>query len=169
MHAWTQMGKGFSLLLCLTLVAQLSFAQNQRRKIDPEEMALRNTSGIQEAANLDDEQTKAVYAIELKYAEHLKEKSEAIMADDSNQDRMSKMLAMKTVRDQVQTDKTAEMKELLPKKQFKKYKKWLNAQEEARAERMGPGGRPGGGRGRPGGGMGRPGGMGGMGGGMGGF
>jgi Spy/CpxP family protein refolding chaperone len=95
----------------------------KRGQWSPKDMAKRQTEMMSKSLDLTEEQKESVFAINLKYAEEMKKS----MADNKG-DREK----MRTLRNQLNEKKNADLKETLSSEQFEKYIKLL----EERAEEM---------------------------------
>jgi periplasmic protein CpxP/Spy len=126
----------FFLLICLTVIASIMFAQvppgpgGPGGPMSKEEMAKMETKQMKESLKLSDAQVSAVEKISLKYA--------GIMEDifkNSNGD----FTSMEKKMDEMEINKSAELKKVLTAQQFADYEK----QVKERKERMKQGGGPG--------------------------
>ncbi|MGB0521374.1 MAG: hypothetical protein ACPGJS_00370 [Flammeovirgaceae bacterium] len=125
------MSKQFSLLSLLLLLSVTAFGQ--RRAMDTQKMAERQTTQLQERLTekgmaLTDESLEEVKALNIKYAEKMK-----ALREENQGDRM----AMKEAGRELETEKRKELKKILTKDQFKEYKAWMTERMEGRRERRG--------------------------------
>ncbi len=112
---------GIAVLMLIFL--SMNFVMAQRgTKMSPEQMAKKQTEHMQAELNLTAEQVPQVEAINLKYIELMRD------AKKSGLERQDMMFKMKELSD----DKKKEMKAVLTKEQFKKYKKYVNRQMQMR-------------------------------------
>ncbi len=111
------------LLMIFTLAANLSHSQPTRREVDPEEMAKRQTEQLKEALDLNADQEKQVYELNLKTGKKMRSMREEMSAGSRPEGMREKMAAMRE-------EQNAKMKEILNEAQWKKYEKYL---EERRA------------------------------------
>ncbi len=101
-------------VIMLAICASYSFAQRgqgQREKLEPEEMAKRQTTQMKESLDLTEEQLTKVEALNLKYAEKME-----TLRDEAKADREATRNAMKPIRE----EKDAELKALLTTEQYEK-------------------------------------------------
>ncbi|MEM1322419.1 MAG: DUF4890 domain-containing protein [Bacteroidota bacterium] len=109
------MNKSIKILAVIAFVFTLSFAasaQRGGRSIDPEQMAEKETTQMVEKLSLDAQQTADVKAINLAYANKMKEAREANKGDRA---------AMKEVRKTINQARSTELKEILTAEQFQAY------------------------------------------------
>lgn len=123
------------ILAIIALLLTFSFAANaqrgDRQAPEPEEMAERQTAGMVEHLSLDENQAVQVAAINLTYANKMKEAHENNEGDRE---------AMKEIRATIDAEKAAELKLLLTEEQFIAFEKML---AEKGNERKGKGPRGG--------------------------
>lgn len=123
--------KKFSLLSLLLLLSITAFGQ--RRAMDPQKMAERQTTQLQEHLTakgfaLSEESLEEVKELNIKYAEKMN-----ALRDENTGDRM----AMREAGRALEEEKRKELKKLLSKDQFKAYKAWTAERMEQRKERRG--------------------------------
>lgn len=112
------------LMLVIGFFALQAQRTAERRPMDPEKMAEKQTARMTEQLNLDEKQAEQVTAINLKYAEQSKGNKEQAKAERE---------ARKAERQQMQETKMAELKQVLTPEQYAEMEK---AQAE-RSERRG--------------------------------
>jgi len=115
-----------SMLLFLT--GGLASAQRGNRnhqRMSPEQMAQKQTQKMKESLSLTDEQMPKVKELNFKYINLMMD------ARKSGLERQDMIFKMKELSD----DKKREMKKILNKEQFKKYKKYVNARMENMQQR----------------------------------
>jgi periplasmic protein CpxP/Spy len=123
----------FILMICLMMIASVIYAQvppGPGGPMSKEEMAKMETSRMKEDLKLTDAQVSAVEKISLKYA--------GIMEDIFKKN-SGNFAAVQKKMDEMETDKSAELKKVLTVQQFADYEK----QVKERQERMKNGGGPG--------------------------
>lgn len=121
--------KKFTLIMVL-LFFSVEFVSAQRgsgnhKRMSPEQMAQKQTQKMKESLSLTDEQLPKVKEINFKYINLMMD------ARKSGLERQDMMFKMKELSD----DKKREMKKVLNKEQFKKYKKYVNARMENMQQR----------------------------------
>lgn len=124
---------GFFLLFVIAFTT-VSVAQNRGMgNFDPKEMAKRQTDQLKETLNLNQDQEKKVYDLNLKNAEEMSTLRGEMMNGGGDRE------AMRAKMTKLREAQTAEMKKILTDSQFEKYEKYL---EERRGMRGsgGPGG-----------------------------
>jgi len=115
------------LLIVLILGTTVSIAQDRggQRNFDPEEMAKRQTENLKEALDLNKDQEKTVYELNLKTGKEM-----AKMREEAGGDRE----AMRDKFMEMREKQNKEMKKILTDSQWTKYEKYL---EERRNRRRG--------------------------------
>jgi len=116
------------IVVLLFFTVELVSAQRgngNHHRISPEQMAQKQTQKMKESLSLTDEQVPKVKALNFKYINLMMD------ARKLGLERQDMMFKMKELSD----DKKREMKKVLNKEQFKKYKKYVNARMENRQTR----------------------------------
>ncbi len=121
------------LLTALILGATAIMAQpGGQRNLDPEEMAKRQTAQLKEALDLNQDQEKKVYDLNLETSKEmraLREKNQGA-GWESMRDDMTK----------IREGQNKKMKAILTEDQWGKYEKYLEERRERRRQGGGPGG-----------------------------
>ena len=121
--------KKIGIILCVLLfVSTVSIAQNRggQRNMDPKERAKQTTERLKEALDLNKEQEKKVYEINLKGNEKMMEARREMQESGGGFEGMREKMG------KLREEQNKEMKKILTDKQWKKYEKYL---EEMRARR----------------------------------
>ncbi len=124
------------LTLIVLFIGLNTFAQRgERKEIDPEEFAQKNTERLTEALGLNEEQQAKIYNINLKNAQERKAKMEERKSEERTKPTKEEHEAMKAEMETKLNAQKEEMKNILNKEQFQK---WETIQEKMK-ERRGDG------------------------------
>ncbi len=118
------------LLMVVVLGTTISMAQNRGRDFDPEESAKKQTAELKELLDLNKDQEKKVYDLNLKAANKMADLRKEMQNSGSREGMREKFGKMRE-------EQNKEMKKILTDDQYKKYEKYL---EERRARRRQGGG-----------------------------
>jgi hypothetical protein len=112
------------VFMSLMLVAMVGITQPRQRNINPEDLAKRQTEQIKEAVNLDENQEKKVYEINLETNKKMRSMREQMQGGgfDGMRDKMTEL----------RSEQNKKMKAILTDAQWEKYEKYM----EERRERM---------------------------------
>lgn len=117
------------LLMIVVLGTTMSIAQNRGgQRMAPEERAKQTTAELKKALDLNNDQEKKIYDLNLKANKEM-----TTAWQDANGDREAMREKMGKVRDN--TNK--EMKKILSDDQYKKYEKYLEERRQQRGQRGG--------------------------------
>lgn len=110
------------ILLPLVMIALIGMAQPGQRNIDPEDLAKRQTTQIKEAVDLDEDQEKQVYDLNLETGKKMRDLRDKMQGGgfEGAREKMG----------EIREEQNKKMKEILSDTQWEKYEKY---QEERRA------------------------------------
>lgn len=110
------------ILLPLVMIALIGMAQPGQRNIEPEDLAKRQTTQIKEAVNLDQDQEKQVYDLNLETGKKMRTLRDEMQGGgfEGAREKMG----------EIREEQNKKMKEILSESQWEKYEKY---QEERRA------------------------------------
>ncbi|MBU2995344.1 DUF4890 domain-containing protein [Cellulophaga baltica] len=118
------------LFIGINAIAQ----QRERRDIDPEEFATKNTERLTKSLDLSEDQQTKIYNLNLKNAEERKAAMEARKSGERTKPSEEEREAMKAQMDAKREEQKEEMKNILSDEQFQK---WETIQEEMKDKRGG--------------------------------
>lgn len=110
------------ILLPLVMIALIGMAQPGQRNIEPEDLAKRQTAQIKEAVDLDEDQEKQVYDLNLETGKKMRALRDEMQGGgfEGAREKMG----------EIREEQNKKMKEILSESQWEKYEKY---QEERRA------------------------------------
>ncbi len=110
------------ILLPLVMIALIGMAQPGQRNVDPEDLAKRQTAQIKEAVDLDEDQEKQVYDLNLETGKKMRTLRDEMQGGgfEGAREKMG----------EIREEQNKKMKEILSESQWEKYEKY---QEERRA------------------------------------
>ncbi len=119
------------LLMIVLFGTTMLMAQNRdgQRRLDPKEMAKKQTEELKEALDLDEKQETQIYAINLNSAEKMSAMREEMRSSDGDRDSMREKMG------KLRNEQNEEMKKVLSEEQYEKYQKYL----EERRKQLGGG------------------------------
>jgi hypothetical protein len=120
------------LAMILVLVTSVAMAQRGGQNVDPKERAKSQTEQLKKALDLDKDQEKKVYELNLKAGKEMAEMRKDMQGGGGDRDAMRKKFGA------MREKQNKEMKKVLSDDQYKKY---LKNQEEQMKKRRQQGGR----------------------------
>lgn len=119
------------LLVILVLISNVACGQRNGQNFDPEERAKSQTEQLKKALDLDKDQEKKVYALNLKAGKEMAEMRKDMQGGGGDREAMREKFGA------MREKQNKEMKKILSDDQYKEYEKFVKEQMERRREGRG--------------------------------